>query len=49
MNTLTVKSVKERLQELRDESDPFLAQCENDPRKRVQTLLEHWLKRHAKK
>lgn len=48
MNTLTVKSVKERLQEIRDESDPFLAQCEKDPRKSVQTLLEQWLKKHAK-
>ncbi|MBY8912211.1 ribonuclease HII [Bacillus sp. YC2] len=48
MNTLTVKSVKERLQEMKDERDPFLAQCEKDPRKSVQALAEQWLKKHAK-
>ncbi|MGQ5175125.1 ribonuclease HII [Bacillus halotolerans] len=48
MNTLTVKDIRDRLQEVRDDQDPFLAQCENDPRKSVQALVEQWLKKHAK-
>ena len=48
MNTLTVKDIKDRLQEVKDEQDPFLAQCENDPRKSVQTLVEQWIKKQAK-
>lgn len=48
MNTLTVKDIKDRLQEVKDAQDPFIAQCENDPRKSVQTLVEQWLKKQAK-
>lgn len=49
MNTLTVKDIKDRLQEVKDAQDPFIAQCENDPRKSVQTLVEQWLKSKRKK
>lgn len=48
MNTLTVKDIKDRLQEVKDAQDPFISQCENDPRKSVQTLVEQWLKKQAK-
>lgn len=47
VNTLTVKDIKDRLQEVKDEQDPFLTLCENDPRKSVQTLVEQWLKKQA--
>ncbi|MED4798409.1 ribonuclease HII [Bacillus atrophaeus] len=48
MNTLTVKDIKDRLQEVKDERDPFLAECEKDQRKSVQALVEQWLKKNAK-
>jgi ribonuclease HII len=37
VKTLTVKEIKEHLQSVSDEKDPFIEQCKNDGRKSVQS------------
>lgn len=48
MKTLTVKEIKEHLQSVKDEKDPFIAQCKKDERKSVQTLINAWLKKNER-
>lgn len=48
MKTLTVKEIKEHLQSVSDEKDPFIEQCKNDGRKSVQALVDAWLKKNER-
>lgn len=48
MKTLTVKEIKEHLQSVSDEKDPFIEQCKNDGRKSVQALVDAWLKKNKR-
>ncbi|QAT53140.1 ribonuclease HII [Bacillus licheniformis] len=48
MKTLTVKEIKEHLQSVSDEKDPFIEQCKNDERKSVQALVDAWLKKNER-
>ncbi|MCY8378082.1 ribonuclease HII [Bacillus haynesii] len=44
----TVKEIKEHLQSVSDEKDPFIEQCKNDERKSVQALVDAWLKKNER-
>ncbi|MBG9917099.1 ribonuclease HII [Bacillus sonorensis] len=48
MKTLTVKEIKEHLQSVKDEYDPFIEQCKQDERKSVQALINAWLKKNQR-
>lgn len=48
MKSLTVKEIKEHLQSVKEENDPFIEQCKKDERKSVQALVGAWLKKNEK-
>ncbi|MEK5098104.1 MULTISPECIES: ribonuclease HII [Bacillus] len=48
MKPLTVKEIKEHLQSVKEEHDPFIEQCKKDERKSVQALVSAWLKKNEK-
>ena len=46
---LSIKEIKERLQEVLDETDPFLQLCVDDERKGVQQAVKAWKRSYDKK
>lgn len=49
MKTLSIKDIENKLQNISENSDPFLQQLIADDRKGVQQLLTKWNKRHERK